>query len=526
MKERIIKIILVFSLLVNLSFTLGSINNSFISWNSERKSQTALTVKYFIKDGWQLDYQTPIIGAPWKIPMEFPTYQTIVYWVHLIFSGQLEAEGRIVSLLFFYASLFVFYLLLTTKNIVDKNSMRIIIAFILLSNYYMYWAGVFLIETTALFFSLLFALMLIRIFARPVKEAGLSWLLLLLVAVVAILTKVTTFLSVAIPGYFTAVVFNYIVGHSRFTYFREHFKELFVKSLVLGAVIVISVGVEYSWVHYTDSIKAENPLAVVWTSDNTSDWVFGDLAQRLQPGNWITVFNNMGHYNPLLYIVVLLMMVYNSIKDRTAYIMNMLFLTYAFTGFLIFFNLYYWHAYYHISSSLFYLTIIAYNILLLADTLTLRQIPSKMKMLASYSMLLVLIAFFTYRLINVGLTDKYVTSRPENNPYTEISELIKKTTSEKDYLVVCRPETYATFPYYADRKVASISEERLKDPEWQKIVLSRCGKDGFKGIVSFLLNKDELPEDVAALWNVSPQPVYKKIMDSGPSGDYWMCYYR
>jgi hypothetical protein len=46
-----------------------------------------------IKEGWQLAYQTPMLGYPWTIPLEFPFYQLIVF--HAGFS--LDAGWRAVS---------------------------------------------------------------------------------------------------------------------------------------------------------------------------------------------------------------------------------------------------------------------------------------------------------------------------------------------------------------------------------------------------------------------------------------------
>ena len=43
-----------------------------------RQTQTALSIQAMQREGFRLDYPTPILGKPWSIPMEFPLYQLAV----------------------------------------------------------------------------------------------------------------------------------------------------------------------------------------------------------------------------------------------------------------------------------------------------------------------------------------------------------------------------------------------------------------------------------------------------------------
>src|SRR5690242_19652972 len=43
-----------------------------------RQTQTALSAYWLWKDGFRLIYETPVVGFPWSIPFEFPTYQWLV----------------------------------------------------------------------------------------------------------------------------------------------------------------------------------------------------------------------------------------------------------------------------------------------------------------------------------------------------------------------------------------------------------------------------------------------------------------
>ena len=68
-----------------------------------RQNWTALTTYWMIQEGWRLDYQTPILGYPWAIPLEFPIYESIVALVAWMGGFPLDPVGRIVSFCFLLA---------------------------------------------------------------------------------------------------------------------------------------------------------------------------------------------------------------------------------------------------------------------------------------------------------------------------------------------------------------------------------------------------------------------------------------
>src|SRR5215468_4517134 len=43
-----------------------------------RQTQTALSAYWILHGGPWLAYETPVLGAPWSLPFEFPTYQLVV----------------------------------------------------------------------------------------------------------------------------------------------------------------------------------------------------------------------------------------------------------------------------------------------------------------------------------------------------------------------------------------------------------------------------------------------------------------
>src|SRR5262245_52526842 len=65
-------------LLINLIVWLHPRGADLDDGNPFRQYQTATTARYVVRDGFQLAYETPVLGPPWSIPMEFPVYQASV----------------------------------------------------------------------------------------------------------------------------------------------------------------------------------------------------------------------------------------------------------------------------------------------------------------------------------------------------------------------------------------------------------------------------------------------------------------
>src|SRR6476620_12070476 len=58
-------------------------NHPLMDFHSFRQTQTAISTAYLIQGGNWLSSETPVLGAPWSIPFEFPVYRWMVARVHL-----------------------------------------------------------------------------------------------------------------------------------------------------------------------------------------------------------------------------------------------------------------------------------------------------------------------------------------------------------------------------------------------------------------------------------------------------------
>ena len=79
---------------VTISIALYYSGQPLLEDNAWRQTQTALTSYWMLKEGWQLAYQTPVLGYPWEIPLEFPIFQTIVAFVVWLADLPLDPTGR------------------------------------------------------------------------------------------------------------------------------------------------------------------------------------------------------------------------------------------------------------------------------------------------------------------------------------------------------------------------------------------------------------------------------------------------
>src|SRR5580704_7828424 len=71
-------------------------NMPLASPHAFRETQTASTVYWMLRGGPWINYQTPVMGPPWTIPFEFPTFQWIVGCVASL-PISLDNAGRLVS---------------------------------------------------------------------------------------------------------------------------------------------------------------------------------------------------------------------------------------------------------------------------------------------------------------------------------------------------------------------------------------------------------------------------------------------
>ena len=105
MLEKTLKLILsnrIFLFLVfllPLIFIIYSINSTLLDHMGYRQTQTALSTLWMSNSDSWFNFLFPVFGYPWLLPLEYPIFQIIAYWLSGIEFIELETSGRLLSLI-------------------------------------------------------------------------------------------------------------------------------------------------------------------------------------------------------------------------------------------------------------------------------------------------------------------------------------------------------------------------------------------------------------------------------------------
>ncbi|HLG85793.1 MAG TPA: hypothetical protein VKZ79_01190 [Alphaproteobacteria bacterium] len=307
-----------------------------------RQSQTALTIYWLLHGGPLLAYETPNLGYPWSLPLEFPTYQ----WLVALLSSagvSIDAAGRLVAFAFYLGCLWPLRVLLRTERF-DTNAYLIIATLFLGSPFYLYWSRTVLIESCAVFFDLLW-LALFATVARSEKPSFPRVLAMIAVGSVGALTKVTSF-----PGFMIIAGIIFLAAARRADSLRSRLPTL--SALVAGTLLpIIATAI---WVAYSDRLKAMNPFGAMLISTQLTGWNFGTLAQRLSSNFWLGVVADRTPAEALGYARWLgLAAIVGTLMERRYLLPAAICVAAFLTPLLVFTNLQIVHDYYQYAAGLF-----------------------------------------------------------------------------------------------------------------------------------------------------------------------------
>ena len=333
--------------LLSIPIRLQQLNNPLVGRHRFRQTQTAITVWQFVEDGVHpLAYSTPVFGPPWRVPMEFPSFQLAAF-IPARLGMEIDSACRLTNMVFFYISALLLFLLCRTV-VPGSRIAELSVTIFCWTPFTIYWSSQCLIDFAAVAFALGYTIALLKWLAFPHK---IGWFAsALMIGVVAYLTKVTT-LAAFLPmigGFFFVSVSREIGPWAKILSFvRNRWKFL------AGAVLLVLLPVlaEHAWVVYSDHVKAGSPYTAWLTSENLADWNFGSLDQRRTLSNWKLIGDHIGITRSpavvlLLTLLGILGLRHHDIRSR------FFFLTAAagiFFAVVLFFNLYLVHEYYLIA---------------------------------------------------------------------------------------------------------------------------------------------------------------------------------
>ena len=408
-----------------------------------RQTQTALTAYWFLHDGFRIAYETPVAGAPWSIPFEFPLYQLVVALVSRCFGASLDSVGRVVSYVFLVACL-VPARSITNKLRFNRSVFYIFSALILSSPIYVYWGRSFMIETAALLFSVL----AISSFVDALV-GGFCWRRIVLFSVfmsVSLLQKSTTALPV-LGGVFS--VYLWFEINQQRTVNKIEWGRV---CRVIFVCFFIPVVFGCVWVAYTDIVKGSNSLGTQLTSGALAGWNLGTLEQRMSRQLFVEVFwgrivaGNFGGWLGVFLIAVPLL-VKSSPRLK---IVSAISVILGIAPLFIFTNLHIVHSYYQTANVIF----LAYAIALSLGEVVLSKIGGVVTLFA-----LSLVMLSNYQVLYSGYLPIIKASFGKDNRDVAVGEILRREIPDGGQFVAFGNDWSSSFSYIAHRKSFTV-------PDW------------------------------------------------------------
>jgi hypothetical protein len=312
--------------------------------HSFRQAQTAISTYYMVgKPGVFLDYITPVLGKPWRIPMEVPFYQWIVARWHDSTGMGLDQSGKLVSIAFIFACIWPVWRLLAALEI-PANARWFTVAIFLSVPLHLYWGRAFLIETMGLFLSLSMSASILTGYRKKCWR----WLAAGIVfGILAALCKITTW-AVACGVTGLLVLFST----------RSLCRNDLLWIAIACAMAVCPILPGKLWLSHGDSVKSANPFAreiITASSEKQAAWNFGTGEQKTNPAVWGQIGRHIGDQLavpvPVIgYWLVPLILIAGAVANPKRIPLIMVFLCGFAAGPLVFTNLYFEHNYYWVAN--------------------------------------------------------------------------------------------------------------------------------------------------------------------------------
>jgi hypothetical protein len=303
------------------------------------------------------DYITPVLGKPWRIPMELPVYQWIVARWHNLSGMALDSSGKLVSIMLWLACIVPTCMLLRSLRF-GRVQITITLALVLSSPLYIFWSNAFLIESTGL----LLVLSMVACVVRGHEMKCWRYLIAaLLLGVLAIMCKATTW-AVAAGTSTLLLIFRDGWPQWRAWFRREqegapggtpgHTGGAILAAASLCLLLPFIAG--KLWLSYGDSIKSANPFAreiILSSSAHQAKWNYGTWEQKLDPATWQVIWRHLTDQLliPFPFIGPFLMpliLIAGAVAAPRRIPLILIFVAGFASGPIIFTNLYFEHSYY------------------------------------------------------------------------------------------------------------------------------------------------------------------------------------
>ena len=441
-----ILLLVVTAILLACQYWLGTLNQPLIDDHEFRQTQTALT-SLFIEPSLNgiLNYETPVLGAPWSIPFEFPLFQLLAARLADISGLSLSASGRLLSVLFGLGCIW------PAANLMHRYGLRnlamgIFTILYLTSSIYLYWNRSFLIESTALFFTLV-SLDSYSQLRHKHEDAniyiGLKVSVFAISLSLALLVKATT----ALPA--LALMAGDWVWKNKtgLTSRRE-----IGNQLIVGCSMLLAFFMMTWWTHHADALKELNPLGANLTSRALQSWNFGAPSLRWQPELWqgVVVNRMLTPMAALPITAIIAVGTWISTSTTKLFIIACIYL--AISPLLIFTSLHITHPYYQTSNQVFLLMAIAG-----AASSTI-NLPGKKNIIRLFT--IAILAILTASSLLTFKVNYLAASLKTKSEKTLIGNRIQEATPSNSGILVFGDDWSSAFAYHSKRRAFTL-------PNWK-----------------------------------------------------------
>jgi hypothetical protein len=404
-----------------------------LGMHSFRQTQTAITSYWILKGSPWLAYETPVFGAPWSIPFEFPIFQLTVAGVVKFTGLALDPTGRTISYLFLVLTILPVRSLAHAYGLSDRDVL-IFAILLLASPIYLYWSTTFLIETMVLFFCVAFLAAIERT-ARDRKLTAIAAAAVL--GSLGALGKITTF----VPFYLLAgvIVLCHIGARA-----RQHLP--LQRSLVTAAAAMLPAPLLFFlWDRFADEQKARNPLGrlLISTTPLMHKWNFGTWDQLFSERLILTLIRTVTDTVGILAIVVFTALTILGRHHRVFNKQLLLLFTAAMVGFLcpyfVFTNLHIVHNYYDTANAVF---------LIFAISILIGRFFSNGHSRTGWAMLTLTMVsqLLWFQIYFAGDLDH------RNDYHLVIARSISTNTAKNSVIAIYGADWSAVIPYYSQRR--------------------------------------------------------------------------
>jgi hypothetical protein len=344
-RHSLIRLLLVLAGAVSIGILLWTLDRPLTDQHGFRQTQTAISVYWMLHGAGWVDYQTPVLGAPWTAPFEFPLYQWLVAGLVRATGIGLDPAGRLVSYGWLIAGLWPATWLARSYRLPPATA-PLYALLLLASPVYLFWARAFLMETQAVTLGIA---MLAFYRTWLVGRKPVFWALACLSCAGAALTKITTLAPFLLLA--AVMMAATLLGEER------RLPRWLATLAGSAAAMLPGLALFLIWTEHADALKSANPLSAYLLSSPLNGWTFGTLGQRFSPDLAVALYRGALDVAGWLAPLAVLGSAYALWKlrvgeRRPAVVAGVLFAAWL-TPFAIFTNLHIVHNYYQAGNAVF-----------------------------------------------------------------------------------------------------------------------------------------------------------------------------